>query len=215
MINESKSIRNLYKSKLKKEINEKDKDIEKNSAKINSSENNIFISSSLNLFTPSIHKNIKDNNKIIFSNISKIDKNSFKGNPFIFPLNYAKEQNKEKNANLSNMKTNIINKNDYINRDESSNKNNFDIKNIKRSNSKNELTEIEKCHHKRYFISYCTKDSIDKHGFLCYECLFKYHLDHINKCIPIKRKKQVVYFRLEKNQLNIFIIFYPIKIFKA
>ena len=106
------------------------------------------------------------------------------------------EKEKENEVNVLNKN---ISENDNSVKIES---NNFKIKEIRRSNSKNESQEIEKCEHEYFFNSYCTSDSKNEHGLLCYECLYKHHKDHISKCIPIRRKLYHKYINCYKNFIN-------------
>ena len=85
-------------------------------------------------------------------------------NPFISSVNIKKEKINE-NSSFS-----FLTSNDKLNSNKNENEMNNDtynleIKKIKRSNSKNGFTEIAKCLHKKFFTSYCTKDSNNIHGF--------------------------------------------------
>ena len=92
---------------------------------------------------------------------------------------------KSKNNSLE-VKSNII-KNNVIN----STTNKFFSNKIKfienKRNNENIPKKIYKCCHKRFFVSYCTSNSENDGGLICYECLYKYHGDHISKCLPIKK----------------------------
>ena len=90
----------------------------------------------------------------------------------------------EKEKENSSLDKNISEKDNSIKTES----NDFRIKEIRKSNSKNKFQKIEKCDHEYFFNSYCTADSKNEHGLLCYECLYKHHKDHISKCIPIRRK---------------------------
>ena len=55
-------------------------------------------------------------------------------------------------------------------------------------NNNNVFNEkIKKCIHDNKYISYCREDSYNHEaGLICYDCLYKYHYEHISKCIPLK-----------------------------
>ena len=90
----------------------------------------------------------------------------------------------EKEKENSSLDKNISEKDNSIKTES----NNFRIKEIRKSNSKNKFQKIEKCEHEYFFNFYCTSDSKNEHGLLCYECLYKYNKNHISKCIPLRRK---------------------------
>ena len=46
---------------------------------------------------------------------------------------------------------------------------------------------IKKCDHEKDFVCYCPVNSKNKGGLLCYECLYKYHKEHIFECFLIKK----------------------------
>lgn len=68
--------------------------------------------------------------------------------------------------------------------------------------------EKYKCKHKKYFSSFCIDDPIEEGGLMCYECLYKYHKNHISKCIPIKMD----YFPIYKNHYKNYIKKYKEKL---
>ena len=188
--------------------NNNNNDVDKNKDNNNSaSQINIFskneIAYSSNIFGKA---NVNEPHYSLFSsgNLNKEDSGNNKSlnyNPFLHSVNFEKEKANE-NSSFS-----FLALNDKLNNNKNENEmnndtNNLEIKKIKRSNSKNEFTAIEKCRHKKFFTSYCTKDSNNTHGFLCYECLYKYHSDHISKCIPIKRKIIPKYIQYYKNCIN-------------
>lgn len=74
----------------------------------------------------------------------------------------------------------------------------FENKNMSKNIENSLILEKEekcKCNHKKYFASFCIDDPIEEGGLMCYECLYKYHKNHISKCIPIKTD----YFPIYKN----------------
>ena len=74
----------------------------------------------------------------------------------------------------------------------------FENKNMSKNIENSLIIEKEekcKCNHKKYFSSFCIDDPIEEGGLMCYECLYKYHKNHISKCIPIKTD----YFPIYKN----------------
>jgi len=74
----------------------------------------------------------------------------------------------------------------------------FENKNMSKNIENSLIIEKEekcKCNHKKYFASFCIDDPIEEGGLMCYECLYKYHKNHISKCIPIKTD----YFPIYKN----------------
>ena len=187
----------------KENNNNNDVDKDKDNNKSTSQKNLLSkteITNSSNLFGKT-NANEPLNSLFSFGNVNREDSNDNKSlnyNPFISPANVKKEKINEKNSSFSFLTSNDkLNSNK--NENELNNNNNLEIKEIKRSNSKISFTEIEKCHHKKFFTSYCTKDSNNTHGFLCYECLYKYHSDHISECIPIKRKIIPKYIQHYKN----------------
>ena len=108
-------------------------------------------------------------------------------------------------------KTNIISDNENNNSEkEKENENNsvesesneFEIKSVRKSNTKNNSQINDKCNHEYFFNSYCTSNNKSEHGLLCYECLYKYHKDHISKCIPIRRKLYPKYMKYYKNCIS-------------
>ena len=71
----------------------------------------------------------------------------------------------------------------------------------KRNNTNSLNKQAEKCNHKNFFVSYCTEEKKNC-GLICYECLYKYHTNHISKCMPIRKKPFKVYLNLYKKSIN-------------
>ena len=102
--------------------------------------------------------------------------------------------NTRNNENHNNNKEILLGNNDNINNNNfnifSNNINNsFSFGNqlkIIRNNKSLFNNNIIKCTHENNFISYCLENSNNNGGLLCYDCLYKYHIQHISKCIPIK-----------------------------
>ena len=69
-------------------------------------------------------------------------------------------------------------------------------------NNNNSKEEKKKCIHVDNYIAYCTKDSEDEGGLLCYNCLYDYHNDHISQCIPIKFDNFENYKNYYKDHIN-------------
>lgn len=75
---------------------------------------------------------------------------------------------------------------------------------IGRNNEKCSSTKIVKCNHRKYYTSYCTSNSQNDGGLICFECLYKYHQDHISKCIPIRKNSFYCYLNYYKKCINNF-----------
>ena len=56
--------------------------------------------------------------------------------------------------------------------------------------------------HDKNFVCFCLKNSTNEGGLLCYECLYKYHKDHISECIPIKNNNFDNYKNFYKQCIN-------------
>ena len=62
----------------------------------------------------------------------------------------------------------------------------FDVPNkTVRNNISISCEMTKKCHHEKDYICYCLEDPKNEGGLLCYDCLYKYHKNHNNKCIPL------------------------------
>lgn len=107
--------------------------------------------------------------------------------------------NNEESSKKSNNENNNLNKNIFKEEKEESekNKNNNKLGSIPINNKlnknynenigrNNESKEIIQCNHSKYYVSFCTSNSKNDGGLICYECLYKYHQNHISKCIPIR-----------------------------
>ena len=129
-----------------------------------------------------------NNKNSLFDNINKI---SLFGNNNESGL-FNKNNNNEKNTNFLNNKNKdsivINNKSEplfqtNLNRESLFNKNKKETK-----NNQNMINQkIKKCKHEKKYIAYCLENSVnDEGGLICYDCLYKYHYEHISKCIPLK-----------------------------
>ena len=75
--------------------------------------------------------------------------------------------------------------------------------NKKLRNNKNNVSQnITKCIHKDNIISYCLNNSNNDGGLICYDCLYKYHKEHISKCLPIKNNNFENYKNYYKQYIN-------------
>ena len=61
---------------------------------------------------------------------------------------------------------------------------------------------IIKCNHENNFISYCLENTEKEGGLICNDCLYKYRIDHVYKCIPIKNNNFENYKNYYKQCLN-------------
>ena len=99
-------------------------------------------------------------------------------------INRVEEETKDyKNNNIfaNDVKTKILLNNDKNEK-------------MRRNNKKNESKEIIKCNHRHVYVAYCTSNNKNDGGLLCYDCLFKYHQDHISQCLPIIKKRTLHYY---------------------
>ena len=71
----------------------------------------------------------------------------------------------------------------------------------KRNNTNSLTKQEEKCNHKNFFVSYCTEEKKNC-GLMCYECLYKNHISHISKCIPIRKSSFKTYLNYYKESIN-------------
>ena len=79
----------------------------------------------------------------------------------------------------------------------------YDSQNRKiRSNINIPNEAIKKCEHEKDFVCYCTVNSKNEGGLLCYECLYKYHKDHIVECFLIKKNNFENYKSHYKQYIN-------------
>lgn len=167
-----------------------------------------------------------ENNKIIFNSEENIAKNENKeisnplDNKFKFFSNNENDKNKEKKdekeINQENQQ-NKINEENTTNKDNKKNNNNLftnqsilnnKIINISkeertgRNNEKIISNDMIKCNHSKYYVSYCTSTSKNDGGLICYECLYRYHQNHISKCIPIRKNSFPFYLDYYKKCIN-------------
>ena len=125
------------------------------------------------------NSDVKDDNNNIFLN-NGLNKNN--GNFDIFSRSLKNDNAKSCNPFCDSL-FGIKEKNDNTNSKDDNH--NFTIR---KSNNQSQKENIIKCNHKNYFTSYCLLDSKNIGGLMCYECLYKYHKDHISQCIPIRKK---------------------------
>ena len=170
----------------------------------------------------------------IFPNLSahseSKDKNTFKPqnivNPFFQCLN---NNDKDKNPNFTaSLKENRIISNifdqkssdqekdsynsKYNHSDEENEEYGNDLFNLFYNTPKNEIgrnnekssSNIVKCNHPKYYTSFCTSNSQNDGGLMCYECLYKYHQDHISQCVPIRKNSFYLYLKYYKKCINNF-----------
>ena len=79
----------------------------------------------------------------------------------------------------------------------------LDAQNKKLRNNINIPSEaIKKCEHEKDFVCYCLVNSKNEGGLLCYECLYKYHKEHIDKCFLIKKNNFEDYKKYYKQYIN-------------
>ena len=123
-------------------------------------------------------------------------------------LNEINNEDKNNNCNLfGNINDNTNNKNDSnnINLFGNNEKENIICK-IKNKSTRNNVIipykQINKCNHEDDFTCYCLENPTEEGGLLCYDCLYKYHQDHIYDCIPIKINNFENYKKYYKEYIN-------------
>lgn len=123
-------------------------------------------------------------------------------------LNEINNEDKNNNCNLfGNINDNTNNKNDSnnINLFGNNEKENIICK-IKNKSTRNNVIipykKINKCNHEDDFTCYCLENPTEEGGLLCYDCLYKYHQDHIYNCIPIKINNFENYKKYYKEYIN-------------
>ena len=136
-------------------------------------------------------------------NIKANDKNENNEKKAENEINEENQENKiietnnneeKKDNNNSKFTYRTISNNKIINR--------FKEESFERNNEKNISNNIIKCNHSKYYVSYCTSTSRNDGGFVCYECLYRYHQNHIFKCLPIRKNAFGFYLDYYKKCIN-------------
>ena len=142
-----------------------------------------------------VNKPLSEKNKSnsIFGKISeKTNNNIFNSNIFID--NRVEAENRDYKTNT--IFGNNINHN-FLDNDKQ--------EKIGRDNKIKESKEITKCNHNNFYIAYCTSNNKNDGGLLCYDCLYKYHQNHISQCLPIKKKRALHYYNKNyKKYINMY-----------
>ena len=73
---------------------------------------------------------------------------------------------------------------------------------LRNNNINNSNKKVIKCLHENNYIAFCLENSKNEGGLICYDCLYKYHNEHLNQCIPIKNNNFENYKKFYKQCIN-------------